>query len=1515
MKEYQYSIIRREPRNPKRHRKGRGISQSDLEALKNELEGNNKDTDLIISDIRDSISDLDSLSVSIEDFATSAEDIKKRLAGAEGAISGKLDSSSFEGWKAGDLAKLLAGKQNKGNYVDPSQLATSAQQTLAEAVKQAEELDKQIKVGGRNLIRNGSEAKRQCGEWVTYRLYKPIEQSEPLTLSFDVIKVEKPPIGGRFLVFFFYYSNYRTSTSVKYEEGKKRYSVSVQALNYNYDLYGDKKDYDPDAVFIYPNSSYDSGGGCFTVSNVKLERGSIATDWTPAPEDVAESVTALASELVSSQKKTLAEAVKQAGALDDKQAEEYKKLLAGKLDSSTFDKFKVEDYKAATDRLTTAESAISDKLDSSSFNSWKAGDYSNRQTDIDKALASKQPAGSYALTSELATSQQQAVSEAVKQAGEMDKQIKVGGRNLIVTSRWKAGYLYGDRDENAYPVGSENYKVLVGYSNFRFDPIYIPTLGESKVTYKLYDNGGDTNGNVQIHAYDKDKKFLWWSYDSWDGTVGRTVTWTLPADTAYIRLGVTNENVRAKVEFGTVATDWTPAPEDVAESVTALASELVSSQKKTLAEAVKQAGALDDKQAEEYKKLLAGKLDSSTFDKFKVEDYKAATDRLTTAESAISDKLDSSSFNSWKAGDYSNRQTDIDKALASKQPAGSYALTSELATSQQQAVSEAVKQAGEMDKQIKVGGRNLIVTSRWKAGYLYGDRDENAYPVGSENYKVLVGYSNFRFDPIYIPTLGESKVTYKLYDNGGDTNGNVQIHAYDKDKKFLWWSYDSWDGTVGRTVTWTLPADTAYIRLGVTNENVRAKVEFGTVATDWTPAPEDVAESVTSLESKLLDPTTGEIHKLTTQLESHKKSTDDNFDDLATHPLTVDDNGYWRIWNLKQQQYVTTQYKSRGEDGQDAGRYLGRAKRIHLDFNGNYIIETENSWRTAKEGDYVYLVGDLSNRGGDKDTYYIVREHKSSTVWEEYDIKGRVPVLTLDRDFYLLADGERLSAVSLRPSPDEVVGTSRFKELLGSEVTQQVKPVKDDLVQTKEDLNQTTQWVQFNLSTAATVVTDLRNRSLTDSQRDEVAYLTSSLPQLRSADGKTLLQGLSLQRYITLSRDGDSISAYLASDALTAVLKAGITNFGKPEEKENVAINHNGTGHFGNLYFQGNQIDFRTSQSEAPYLSVGAEEADFIDNFLNSARVDNTPVSVSSTTLPDRNKLPDSSAYTLKRTFSVTNDGTRLTISIDSLKVETYKPHKAYIVLDGVVLDTWQGHISTGIVRLPDGTVEANTTPVPYTASNLVYERTVAKGTHMVQIILETPNSSDKVTLSGFKVRQRYDTGLQQSLLTKSGLRLYGAPDRYLDVDYRKQYFNTAPGTALAWVTNPYTLRVKGGAKVDKLTADELDAPGAPLCGATFNESGVCINSFGAKAKKQGYTYVQAYRAYNADFYRVYHSIGHTNYIPVLQVYGLYNNNHTQCLTTRIDAIEANSFAVRIVTSSSISVKHSFSYVAFKTTD
>lgn len=151
------------------------------------------------------------------------------------------------------------------------------------------------------------------------------------------------------------------------------------------------------------------------------------------------------------------------------------------------------------------------------------------------------------------------------------------------------------------------------------------------------------------------------------------------------------------------------------------------------------------------------------------------------------------------------------------------------------------------------------------------------------------------------------------------------------------------------------------------NKRVEAKytkLEFGTIATDWTPAPEDVAENIStvstslvSLASTLLDPEQGEIHKLTSQLDKHKEDTDKSFEDLATHPLTIDDNGYWQIWSVKDSKYLTTQYQSRGATG-----------------------------ATGAKG----------------------------------------------------ADGHS-------PSPEDVLGTSRFRELLGGEVTSKVTPLSNEI--------------------------------------------------------------------------------------------------------------------------------------------------------------------------------------------------------------------------------------------------------------------------------------------------------------------------------------------------------------------------------------------------------------------------------------------------------------------------------------
>ena len=961
------------------------------------------------------------------------------------------------------------------------------------------------------------------------------------------------------------------------------------------------------------------------------------------------------------------------------------------------------------------------------------------------------------------------------------------------------------------------------------------------------------------------------------------------------------------------------------------------------------------------------------------ESLSSQSQRLATAEEALTGKLDSDEFGKWRRGE-------LAQSLASKQPAGSYVVPSQLATSQQQAVAEAVKRAEELDKQIKVGGRNLF-----RKEYLTEDLPR-FYKIpfdalqprdGDNTYTLSLDYKISSDDKASSPRItcfyqGSGNI---FWDSNIVRNGEwhhkeytIQLKETDPSKYPIYGWFTDYGSNNGRTI------DMVAVR--------NVKLERGTVATDWTPAPEDVEESVSSLASTLLDPNKGEIHKLTSQLESHKTATAQSFAELSDHPLTIDKDGYWRIWNLKQQQYVTTQYQSRG---QDAGRYLGRAKRIHPDFNGNYLLETdtEYKWQTAKEGDYVYLVGDAPNRGGDKDTYYIVREHKGNTVWEVYNIKGRSPVLTLDSQHHLLADGEMVSQQSLKgrdgedghspvikwngtkliiddqppvdlrgeaghsPSATEVLSTDSFRQRLTSEVTSevttQVAPVNKRIDAVKETADQTstdlatantkleavetkadnsltglsnlsgqvsriegevqtaTQGVSdlktFETS-ATSQLTDLDKRSFTFDQKRDLDYLTNSLQVLRSA-GNTL-DGLALQRLIALSGNGKDISAYLASNALGAVLKAGITGFGTANEREQVEITHQGTGHIGNLYFTGSQIDFKTGRDDAPYLSIGAEEATFIETFISQARLDDTPVSVDTVTLSESRKV-------YEQKVSVDNSGTRLTVVIDQLTVRLYNLAKARLLLDGAELASWQGSQQISEGGGFGGGFKAEY--VPYKGSNLSYERVVKAGSHTLRLeIAGKMGSGDSgATVKGLQVHRRYDTGAQQSTLTKSGLRLFGSPDRYFDVDYRREYTHYWPGIGNVVSTNPYLVRIKGGAKVDKLTADELDVPGVPLCGATFNEKGVQEKAFGKYVNRQGQNVAQAVYYPSGDFYRVYHSIGNTNYIPTLQVVGDRGKDINWSLTARIYAVNANDFAVRIITNNDNPTKHAFSYVAFKT--
>jgi len=137
---------------------------------------------------------------------------------------------------------------------------------------------------------------------------------------------------------------------------------------------------------------------------------------------------------------------------------------------------------------------------------------------------------------------------------------QVYGRNLIIQSDLKPGYIVRD-DGSMTPWGNNDFN----------SDNYIPTNGETVFTFSSPDYVFKGIWTDSLAMYDSDKKYL-----GWQSITSATQTLSKP-NAAYIRFSINFveeggtyehlsdwlDNHRYKLEKGSVATPWTPAPEDV----------------------------------------------------------------------------------------------------------------------------------------------------------------------------------------------------------------------------------------------------------------------------------------------------------------------------------------------------------------------------------------------------------------------------------------------------------------------------------------------------------------------------------------------------------------------------------------------------------------------------------------------------------------------------------------------------------------------------------------------------------------------------------------------------------------------------------------------------------------------------------------------------------------------------------------------------------------------------------------
>ena len=167
----------------------------------------------------------------------------------------------------------------------------------------------------------------------------------------------------------------------------------------------------------------------------------------------------------------------------------------------------------------------------------------------------------------------------------------------------------------------------------------------------------------------------------------------------------------------------------------------------------------------------------------------------------------------------------------------------------------------------RVGGRNLLLNSDKSLSnkeYYVGryDISDPSLMVADEYYTIQIWGAAEGADD------SESMWVY-------NSGGNTKVASIQKSETGVWqmtfkWKDDS--KKLNRYLNLFRSANHPNIKKGYSTTIARIKLERGTIATDWAPAPEDVADSIStvntslvSLASTLLDTEQGEIHKLTAQ--------------------------------------------------------------------------------------------------------------------------------------------------------------------------------------------------------------------------------------------------------------------------------------------------------------------------------------------------------------------------------------------------------------------------------------------------------------------------------------------------------------------------------------------------------------------------------------------------------------------------------------------------------------------------
>ena len=271
---------------------------------------------------------------------------------------------------------------------------------------------------------------------------------------------------------------------------------------------------------------------------------------------------------------------------------------------------------------------------------------------------------------------------------------------------------------------------------------------------------------------------------------------------------------KIKVEYGTIPTDWSPAPEDIEGQIS-----IVESNFRQRADAL-------DAGVNRLTEGLRTKADISALN-VTAENIRQSVKSLeTNTQNKLDQKLSQAEFEV-RAGSIRQEILNATKDKADKTLV----------------VAEAGKLREEFSN-LRVGGTNLLKGSK---GPFLPDRK----PANFDNNVLYAEQTSIYMEQgqEYIVSA-KTDGTFTAHHDGNKESDNVVLWIMDKDVRNYQIVSDLKTGTTGTKIIWNKPTGIYHLRVNTYHKEATksvwdVKIEKGNVATDWSPAPEDTDGLIT----------------------------------------------------------------------------------------------------------------------------------------------------------------------------------------------------------------------------------------------------------------------------------------------------------------------------------------------------------------------------------------------------------------------------------------------------------------------------------------------------------------------------------------------------------------------------------------------------------------------------------------------------------------------------------------------